>query len=269
MGFFKKITKGAKKITKGVAKVTPGGSLALKAVNKAWKSKLGRIALMGAAVYVTGGLMAGSFAPGAVFGSSGLGGLVGGSATAGTAGASTGAVNLGASGVALSGSSTGAGALSGVTSGLSLGGGATSAAASTASGGLLATSTGLGSAATSAAGGGLLAKAASAAAANPLLTYGAIQAGAGLLQGLAAPTPGEEAQANINLLTAQADLEDRNRRRAEEDRTNRMRLTPEQIASLRDLPAISGSIAPVRQTPRPPAAAPVSPFNLQPARAAT
>jgi hypothetical protein len=174
MGLFKKIKKGLKKIVKGVAKpfkkIWELQKKGFKELKRFSKTGLGKLVIAAAAIYITGGLMAGSFAPGAVFGSQGLGslgakfGFTGATnAGAATAGASTSAAAGTAAGTsAAAGSAAGSASLAstipqvGFSGGLASG--ATTGATLGASGGSLV---GAGAGATS---GGLLSQAGAAVA---------------------------------------------------------------------------------------------------------
>lgn len=198
MGLFKKLKKGIKNITKGIAKVVTKIPIAGKVIKKLSKSTLGKVVLFAAAVYLTGGLAAGSFAPGAVFGQLGTWGgslgstLTGSAGTAGTVGSTAAAGSAGGVSAGLGLSAEALAATSGTIGSVATGAGTAATAAGAAGVGTAAAGAGIGSSI----GSGLLgtAKAVGAfAEKNQLLSAALVKGGAKAIEVMNTPSAEEEA----------------------------------------------------------------------------
>lgn len=202
MGLFKSIKKGIKNIAKGITKIPIVG----KVIKKAWQSKLGKLLVIAAAIYVTGGLAAGSFAPSAVGTQLGSWAGISAGSTAGTGataavsgtGGLTGATSL-SSGLGLSTAATeaGAGALAG--SAGSIGTIATGAGTAASTAGAAGATT---AAANAGVGGGLLSSAKAVgtsalnyAQSNPIVAYGALQAAGKGIEAMNTPSEADSLRA--------------------------------------------------------------------------
>lgn len=201
MGIGSSLKKGLKKISKGLKKV---GFLPLaiskkvwKEVKRAWNTKLGRIVLIAAAVWATGGLLAqyygiASGASAFSFSNAMAGLSQGGSVLAGKMGLSGVSQSLavpGAQGATAAGAAAAAPATAGAAAAPAVAPGVAAAAPAAAGGG-----------------GGIMAAAGNFATQHPLLTYGLLQTGGQMIAAANTPTAAEEARGILRATQRANDL---------------------------------------------------------------